>query len=115
LHLAVHDEINRLPATLRAAFVLCVLEGHRHQDAAAQLGVPVGTVSARVSRARNRLLAALGARGLTAVVAASALACAAATASAGVPPALPPGVRRQGADGVASPPPTTPPFAGAVS
>src|SRR5262249_27203453 len=51
LNLAVHEEIDRLPARLRAAFVLCVLEGHRHRDAAAQLGVPVGTVSARVSRA----------------------------------------------------------------
>jgi RNA polymerase sigma factor (sigma-70 family) len=102
LHLAVHDEINRLPATLRAAFVLCVLEGHRHRDAAAQLGVPVGTISARVSRARNRLLAALSARDLTAVVAASALACAAATVSAGVPPALLHGVHRQVADGFAS-------------
>jgi RNA polymerase sigma factor (sigma-70 family) len=58
LHLAVHDEINRLPATLRAAFVLCVPEGHRHREAAAQLGVPVGTISARVSRARDRLMAA---------------------------------------------------------
>jgi RNA polymerase sigma factor (sigma-70 family) len=66
LNLAVHDEINRLPARLRAAFVLCVLEGQRHQDAAAQLGVPVGTISARISRARDRLLAALSARGLTA-------------------------------------------------
>jgi RNA polymerase sigma factor (sigma-70 family) len=102
LHLAVHDEINRLPATLRAAFVLCVLEGHRHQDAAAQLGVPVGTVSARVSRARDRLMAALSARGLAAVVAAPALACAAATASAGVPPAMLSGARRQVADGFAS-------------
>jgi RNA polymerase sigma factor (sigma-70 family) len=102
LNLAVHDEINRLPETLRAAFVLCVLEGHRHQDAAAQLGVPVGTVSARISRARNRLMAALRARDLTAVVAASVLACAAATVSAGVPPAMLHCVRRHAADGFAS-------------
>jgi WD40 repeat protein len=102
LNLAVHDEINRLPATLRAAFVLCVMEGRRHQDAAAQLGVPVGTISARISRARNRLMAALSARGLTAVVAALALACAAATTSAGVPPAILHCVRRHVAAGFAS-------------
>ena len=102
LHLAVHEEINRLPAALRAAFVLCVLEGHRHQEAAAQLGVPVGTISARVSRARDRLTAALRARDLTALVAASALASAAATVSAGVPPTMLHCVRRQVADGFVS-------------
>jgi RNA polymerase sigma factor (sigma-70 family) len=102
LSLAVHHEIDRLPATLRLAFVLCVLEGHRHQDAAAQLGVPVGTISARVSRARDRLMAALSARGLTAVVAASALTCATATVSAGVPPAILHHIHRQLVDGFAS-------------
>jgi RNA polymerase sigma factor (sigma-70 family) len=101
LSLAVHDEINRLPATLRTAFVLCVLEGQRHQDAAALLGVPVGTISARISRARSRLMAALRARGLTAAVAASALICAAATVSAGVPPAMLHGMHRQIAEGFA--------------
>ena len=102
LTLAVHEEIARLPATLRAAFVLCVLEGHRHQDAAAELGVAAGTISARVSHARNRIMEALSARGLTAVVAASELACATATVSAGVPPAMLDCVHRHVADGFAS-------------
>ena len=31
LNLALYDEINRLPATLRAAFVLCVLEGQQRR------------------------------------------------------------------------------------
>jgi RNA polymerase sigma factor (sigma-70 family) len=102
LNLAVHDEITRLPAAQRAAFVLCVLEGHRHQDAAGQLGVPVGTISARISRARRHLLKALTARGLTTVVAASALACAGATVSAGVPQALVHCVHRHAVGGFAS-------------
>jgi RNA polymerase sigma factor (sigma-70 family) len=102
LDLAVHDEITQLPATLRVAFVLCVLEGHRHQDAAALLGVPIGTVSARVSRARKRLIERLTARGLTPVVAASAAACATATVSAAVPQTLLLFVRRHLADGFAS-------------
>jgi RNA polymerase sigma factor (sigma-70 family) len=101
LHAAVHDEIARLPATLRAAFVLCVLEGHRHQDAAARLGVPTGTVSARVSRARRKLLDRLRARGLTPVVAVSAVACAAATGSAAPPTSLR-FLHRHLADGFAS-------------
>jgi len=54
LNFALHEEIARLPELLRAAFVLCVLEGKRHKDAATQCGVPVGTLSARVSRARKR-------------------------------------------------------------
>src|SRR4051794_30915039 len=49
IHHAVHDEIARLPETLRIAFILCVLEGRRHADAAAELGVPIGKLSARVS------------------------------------------------------------------
>jgi hypothetical protein len=47
-------------------------------------------------------MAALSARGLTAVVAASALACAGATVSAGVPAAMLHGIHRQGAVGFAS-------------
>jgi RNA polymerase sigma factor (sigma-70 family) len=102
LDLAVHDEVARLPAILRSAFVLCALQGHRHRDAAAQLGVPVGTVSARVSRARKLLMERLRARGLAPLVSASAVACATATVSAGVPQTLLLLVHRQLKDGFAS-------------
>jgi RNA polymerase sigma factor (sigma-70 family) len=102
LDLAMHDEINRLPAALRVAFVLCVLEGHRHQDAAARLGVPVGTVSARVSRARTRLMKRLSARGLTPAVAAAAVSCLAASASASAPTTVLRSVHHHLADGFAS-------------
>jgi RNA polymerase sigma factor (sigma-70 family) len=101
LAFTVHEEIARLPAILRVAFVLCVLEGHRHQDAAAQLGVPIGTISARVSRARNKLMGRLDARGLTPVVTACAVICGS-TASAAVPPTLLLNFHRHLADGFAS-------------
>src|SRR5262245_1702072 len=103
LNFALHEEIARLPELLRVAFVLCVLEGKRHQDAAAQLGVPVGTLSARVSRARKKVLARLTARGLTLAV---AVALAAASATAAVPTPLLKCVRHHLAEGFVSVPKT---------
>jgi RNA polymerase sigma factor (sigma-70 family) len=64
LHAAVHAEIDRLPDHLRSLFVLCCLEGVRPTDAAARLGMKVGTVTSLVSRARARLLGALRSRDL---------------------------------------------------
>lgn len=86
--LAVHEEIARLPETIRGAFVLCVLEGERHADAATKLGIPVGTLSARVSRARQRLMEKLTARGLAPAAAAAALALGGSTGPAAVPASL---------------------------
>src|SRR5262245_35919353 len=62
---AVHEEIDRLPDALRAAFVLCVLQGVRQPEAARRLGWKLGTVSGRVCRAKQALSDALGRRGLT--------------------------------------------------
>jgi RNA polymerase sigma factor (sigma-70 family) len=56
VHAAVHSEIDRLPARLRELFVLCCLEGVRPTDAAARLGLKVGSVTGLLSRARQRLL-----------------------------------------------------------
>jgi RNA polymerase sigma factor (sigma-70 family) len=61
---AVHDEVGRLPEPLRAAFVLCELEGVPPADAAARLGWKPGTLSGRLTRARQRLLGRLARRGL---------------------------------------------------
>jgi len=66
---AVHEEVAKLPAAHRVAFVLCVLEGKTPTAAAAQLGIPVGTVGAHLHRAKERLLKRLAARGLGAAVA----------------------------------------------
>jgi RNA polymerase sigma-70 factor (ECF subfamily) len=45
----------------RAAFVLTQLTGLRYEEAAELLGVPIGTIRSRVSRAREQLVAALDA------------------------------------------------------
>ncbi len=60
----IDDELTRLPELFRAAFILCELEGKTHADAAQLLGVPVGTVSSRLARGRNRLRRRLARRGL---------------------------------------------------
>ncbi len=49
------QELSRLPRKYRIPVVLCELEGKTHQEAASQLGCPVGTVSSRLSRARAML------------------------------------------------------------
>jgi RNA polymerase sigma factor (sigma-70 family) len=59
------EELRRLPAHLRAAVVLCDLEGHSRRRAAALLGLPESTLSSRVAAARRRLAERLTARGVT--------------------------------------------------
>lgn len=65
---ALHEEVNKLPESLRVPFVLCCLEGKAPTVAALQLGLKWGTFSARLSRAKQRLLDQLSARGLGAGV-----------------------------------------------
>jgi RND family efflux transporter MFP subunit len=79
LRRVLDEEVNRLPARHRAAFVLCCLEGKTGAEAARELGLPAGTVSSRVTRARERLRRRLAGRGL----APSAVAIAAALAGEG--------------------------------
>ena len=63
---AVHHEINRLPEKYRAPIVLCYMEGLTHDEAAACLNWPVGTVRSRLSRGRDTLRHRLTRRGLAA-------------------------------------------------
>ena len=49
------QELSRLPGKYRIPIVLCELEGKTHRKAAEQLGWPIGTLSARLSRARSML------------------------------------------------------------
>src|SRR5262249_12902181 len=63
LRRVLDEEIDRLPARQRAAVVLCCLEGKTGEQAARELGCPPGTVSSRLTRARERLRRRLARRG----------------------------------------------------
>jgi RNA polymerase sigma factor (sigma-70 family) len=64
LRAILDDELSRLPARYRAPIILCELEGLTRQEAAGRLGVPEGTVSSRLARAKARLRDRLARRGL---------------------------------------------------
>src|SRR5262249_54729260 len=72
--LAVLDEeLASVPDKLRAALVLCDLEGRSYREAAAQLGCAEGTVSSRLTRGRKLLAQRLARRGVTLSVGALSL------------------------------------------
>ena len=52
---ALHDELEGLPESLRAAVVLCYLEEMSYAAAAGRLGVTEGTIRGRLARARELL------------------------------------------------------------
>jgi RNA polymerase sigma factor (sigma-70 family) len=59
------EEIEGLPRKYREAFVLCHLEGKTNEQAARELGCPLGTVLSRLSRARELLRLRLNRRGVS--------------------------------------------------
>jgi RNA polymerase sigma factor (sigma-70 family) len=59
------EELAQLPERYRLPVVLCYLEGRTYDDAAARIGCPKGTLSTRLTRARELLRARLAARGVT--------------------------------------------------
>jgi RNA polymerase sigma factor (sigma-70 family) len=61
---ALDRELELLPDKLRAAIVLCDLEGKTRKEAAEHLGWPEGTVATRLASARRRLAAQLARRDL---------------------------------------------------
>jgi RNA polymerase sigma factor (sigma-70 family) len=59
----VQDEVRRLPERYRTVVVLCYWQGLTQEQAAAQLGCPLGTVRSRLARARKLLHRRLTRRG----------------------------------------------------
>jgi RNA polymerase sigma factor (sigma-70 family) len=92
----VQEEVRRLPEKHRSVVLLCYWQGLTQEQAAAQLGCPLGTVRSRLARAKSLLRRRLTRRGLAplADVMASAVdssACLARTVAQrpyAVPPAL---------------------------
>ncbi|MBN9122326.1 MAG: sigma-70 family RNA polymerase sigma factor [Planctomycetes bacterium] len=70
---AIDEELARLPDHYRLALVLCELRGLSRKRAAAELGVPEGTLSSRLAAAKRKLAALLSARGLAPAGPAAAL------------------------------------------
>ncbi len=68
LRFVLHEEIRKLPEKYRQPVILCYLEGKTNEEAARALRWPVGTVKARLSRARDLLRMRLGRRGMAAAL-----------------------------------------------
>lgn len=81
------DELSRLSDKYRLPLLLCDLEGSTQKQAASELGLPEGTVSTRLIKARELLARQLNRRGLTLSAGTLAVLLAENTASASLPEA----------------------------
>ena len=60
MHLAeLMEALDRLPPDQRSVLLLISVEDLSYEEAAQVLGIPIGTVMSRLSRARRRLLQVL--------------------------------------------------------
>jgi RNA polymerase sigma factor (sigma-70 family) len=65
LRAQLDEELHRLPERYRRLLVLCDLQGQTHQEAAQELGLPAGSLSRHLGRARELLRERLVQRGIT--------------------------------------------------
>lgn len=82
------EELRQLPAKYREPLILCYLEGKTNEQAALQLGWPVGSMSRRLARGRELLRRRLLRRGVSLSAGVLATALVEEAASAAVPPLL---------------------------
>ncbi|HUN26510.1 MAG TPA: sigma-70 family RNA polymerase sigma factor [Steroidobacteraceae bacterium] len=57
--LSVQESMSRLPEEQRSAVALVLIEGLSYKEAAAAMGVPIGTLTSRLARGREALQALL--------------------------------------------------------
>jgi RNA polymerase sigma factor (sigma-70 family) len=82
------EALRQVPEKYRVPLVLCYLEGKTQEEAARQLGCPLGTVRSRLARGRERLKKVLERQGVHLSAAALAAGLTGIAASAAVPPLL---------------------------
>jgi RNA polymerase sigma factor (sigma-70 family) len=88
------EELDRLPEKYRAPIVLCYLQGRTHEQAAALLGRPCGSMSRQVGRGLELLRGRLARRGVALTASALAALLANEVAAGAVPAALADGTVR---------------------
>ncbi|HEY7327006.1 MAG TPA: sigma-70 family RNA polymerase sigma factor [Gemmataceae bacterium] len=82
------EELRQLPAKYREPLILCYLEGKTNEQAAHQLGWPIGSMSRRLERGRELLRQRLLRRGVALPAGVLAAVLVEEAASAAVPPLL---------------------------
>jgi hypothetical protein len=82
------EPLRQVPEKYRLPLLLCYLEGKRQEEAARQLGCPLGTLRSRLARGRERLKHVLERQGVCLSAGALTAGLAGSAASAAVPPLL---------------------------